>query len=379
MMQQYLRIKAEHPDVLLFYRMGDFYELFFDDAKQAAELLEISLTARGKSGGNAIPMAGVPYHAADNYLGKLVKLGQSVAICEQIGDPATSKGPVERQVVRIVTPGTITDEALLHNNTDNLLAAVFEHKDTFGYSILDLASGRFEISQLDSKAELEAELERTKPAELLYPDGFMHREVIEAYSGARRRPEWEFDFDTAHNKLNQQFATKELTGFGFNALEHSIAIGAAGAILQYVQDTQKAALPHIRSLRLANDNNILQMDATTQRNLELTQNLSGGTENTLVAVLDNCKTSMGSRLLKRWLHQPPATRYVIEQRQQTVAEILNSGYLGVQDDLRQIADIERILARLALRSARPRDFSRLGESLARLPDLQAQLAPFKHP
>ncbi|MCY7295998.1 DNA mismatch repair protein MutS [Alteromonas sp. a30] len=374
MMQQYLRIKAEYPNTLLFYRMGDFYELFYDDAKKAAELLEISLTARGKSGGNAIPMAGVPYHAADNYLGKLVKLGQSVAICEQIGDPATCKGPVERQVVRVVTPGTITDEALLNNNTDNLLAAVTEFKERFGYATLDVTSGRFNVTQHLSASELEAELERTKPAELLYPDGFMSAYLLQTISGARRRPEWEFDFDTSITQLNKQFGTQDLSGFGIkaDAMQHSIC--AAGAILQYVKDTQKAALPHIRSIHALENDSILQMDAATRRNLELTLNLAGGTENTLIDIVDRCKTSMGQRMLKRWLHHPPRSRDIIHARQDCVSELLETGYSDIQDELKHIGDVERILARLALRNARPRDFSRLATSLAVLPQLQEILA-----
>lgn len=377
MMQQYLRIKAEHPDILLFYRMGDFYELFYDDAKKASELLEISLTARGKSGGNAIPMAGVPYHAADNYLGKLVKLGQSVAICEQIGDPATSKGPVERQVVRIVTPGTITDEALLNNNTDNLLAAVIEFKGAIGFATLDVTSGRFQITQVEDESALEAELERTKPAELLYPDGFTLVHLLDNISGARRRPEWEFDFDTSHTQLNKQFGTNGLNGFGIEAKAVQQSICAAGAILQYVKDTQRAALPHIRSMHALENASVLQMDAATRRNLELTRNLSGETENTLIEILDKCKTSMGQRMLKRWLHHPPRDHNVIFQRQNAVTEMLNTGYLDVQSLLKQIGDIERIMARLALRNARPRDFSRLATALASLPELQEIMQVFQ--
>ena len=377
MMQQYLRIKAEHADTLLFYRMGDFYELFYDDAKRAAELLEISLTARGKSGGNPIPMAGVPYHAADNYLAKLVKLGQSVAICEQVGDPATSKGPVERKVVRIVTPGTITDEALLQNHSDNLLAAVFECRGQIGFATLDVTSGRFEVSQVNDQSSLEAELERTKPAELLYPEGFVFKALLDDSKGVRRRPEWEFDFDTALTQLNNQFGTTELTGFGISSGDMQQSICAAGAILQYVKDTQRAALPHIRSIQAVDNQNVLQMDAATRRNLEITLTLSGETDNTLIDVLDQCKTSMGARMLKRWLHHPPRCHFVIRQRQSAVARLLDpnlaSGYDDIQAHLQPIGDMERILARLALRNARPRDFQRLAMSLAQLPNLQQSL------
>ena len=373
MMQQYLRIKSEHQDVLLFYRMGDFYELFWDDAKKAAQLLDISLTARGKSGGNAIPMAGVPYHAVDNYLAKLVKLGESVALCEQVGDPATSKGPVERKVTRIVTPGTVTDEALLENNSENLLAAVACRQNTFGFATLDVSSGRFIIKQLQSVEEIEAELEKSRPAELLYPDDFSHTYLFRQDSGLRRRPEWEFDPDTACKLLNEQFGTKELTGFGIQRHESQLALAAAGAILQYVKDTQRSALPHIRSVQKPDETHLLQMDAATIRNLELTQNLSGGDSNTLFSVLNHNKTPMGSRLLKRWLHEPLRSPESIRARLNVISGLQQVDYTSLQDTLKLVGDMERILSRMALRSARPRDFSRLIQALAQLPEINEQL------
>ena len=371
MMQQYLRIKSEHPDILLFYRMGDFYELFYDDAKRAAELLDISLTARGKSGGNAIPMAGVPYHAVENYLARLVKMGQSVAICEQVGDPATSKGPVERKVQRIVTPGTVSDEALLEDKRDNLLCAVFEHKGAFGFASLDITSGRFIVSELENSEALSAELQRTRPAELLYPEGFAHTHLLEQYKGLRRRPEWEFDLQTAQQQLNNQFGTRDLKGFGVDSAK--LALCAAGCVMQYVKDTQRGALPHIRTIQLDTYKDSVLMDAATRRNLELTQNLSGTLDNTLSAVLDKTSTAMGSRLLQRWLHRPLTNVSILKQRQQSIKRLQQTDYPELQSSLKRVGDIERVMARLALRSARPRDFARLRQAFSQLPAIQAFL------
>ncbi|GAA5218425.1 DNA mismatch repair protein MutS [Corallincola platygyrae] len=372
MMQQYLRLKAEHPDILLFYRMGDFYELFYDDAKRASELLDISLTHRGRSAGDPIPMAGVPYHAVEGYLARMVQLGESVAICEQVGDPATSKGPVERKVVRIVTPGTVTDEALLDERHDNLLAAISENNGLFGYATLDLTSGRFQVCQLGTEEAVQAELQRTQPAELLYSET-MDTLLIEGISGVRRRPEWEFELATATAQLCQQFATKDLKGFGVEALPE--ALKAAGALLQYVKDTQRTALPHIDKIQVEQHNDAVVLDAATRRNLELTQNLSGGYENTLASVLDGTATAMGSRLLKRWLHRPLRDNKLINSRQEAIADLIDG---IVTDELQQIlkgvSDVERALARLALRSARPRDFTRIRSTLALLPDLAELLS-----
>ena len=262
MMQQYLRIKAEQPDRLLFYRMGDFYELFFDDAKRAAQLLDITLTQRGKSNGEPIPMAGVPYHAAEGYLAKLVKLGESVAICEQIGDPATSKGPVERQVARIVTPGTVSDEALMDDRSDNLLAALVQADDLFGLAWLDLTGGRFHVEQLDNADSLAGELERLNPAEILIPEdqGMIARPGREG--GVTRCPAWHFEHDSAVRQLNEQFGTRDLSGFGCDDLP--LAIGAAGALLQYVADTQRSALPHITRLKVERHDDGIIIDAATR-------------------------------------------------------------------------------------------------------------------
>lgn len=276
MMQQYLKLKAQHPEILLFYRMGDFYELFYDDAKRASQLLDISLTKRGASAGEPIPMAGIPHHAVENYLAKLVNQGESVAICEQIGDPATSKGPVERKVVRIVTPGTISDEALLQERQDNLLAAIWQDGKGFGYATLDISSGRFRLSEPADRETMAAELQRTNPAELLYAEDFAEMALIEGRRGLRRRPLWEFEIDTARQQLNLQFGTRDLIGFGVENAPRGLC--AAGCLLQYVKDTQRTALPHIRSITMERQQDSIIMDAATRRNLEITQNLAGGME-----------------------------------------------------------------------------------------------------
>ncbi|MGK3115112.1 DNA mismatch repair protein MutS [Candidatus Pantoea formicae] len=370
MMQQYLRLKADHPDILLFYRMGDFYELFYDDARRASQLLEISLTKRGASAGEPIPMAGVPYHAVEGYLAKLVQLGESVAICEQIGDPALSKGPVERKVVRIVTPGTISDEALLQERQDNLLAAIFQSQRGFGYATLDISSGRFRLSEPADQETMAAELQRTNPAELLYPEDLQAMALIDQRRGLRRRPLWEYEIDTARQQLNLQFGTRDLSGFGVE--QAHLALRAAGCLLQYVKDTQRTSLPHIRSLSMERQQDSVIMDAATRRNLEITQNLAGGIENTLAAVLDKTVTPMGSRMLKRWLHMPLRDVTTIGRRQESIAE-LQSLSQELQPVLRQVGDLERILARLALRTARPRDLARMRHAFQQLPELNQQL------
>ncbi len=370
MMQQYLRLKAQHPEILLFYRMGDFYELFYDDAKRASQLLDISLTKRGASAGEPIPMAGVPHHAVENYLAKLVQLGESVAICEQIGDPATSKGPVERKVVRIVTPGTITDEALLQERQDNLLAAIWQDARGFGYATLDVSSGRFRVAEPQDLETMAAELQRTNPAELLYPETFEQMALIEQRHGLRRRPLWEFELETARQQLNLQFGTRDLTGFGVEQAHQ--ALRAAGCLLQYVKDTQRTSLPHIRGLTMERQQDGIIMDAATRRNLELTQSLSGGSDNTLAAILDRTVTPMGSRMLKRWLHMPTRDIKVLTARQQAIGA-LQDLFTDLQPSLRQVGDQERILARLALRTARPRDLARMRHAFQQLPDIRALL------
>ncbi|PKE29389.1 DNA mismatch repair protein MutS [Rahnella sp. AA] len=370
MMQQYLRLKAENPEVLLFYRMGDFYELFYDDAKRASQLMDISLTKRGASAGEPIPMAGVPYHAVEGYLAKLVQLGESVAIAEQIGDPALSKGPVERKVVRIVTPGTVSDEALLSERHDNLLAAIWQDGRGFGYATLDISSGRFRVAQPDDLETMAAELQRTNPAELLYPESFEAMPLIASRRGLRRRPMWEFELETAKQQLNLQFGTRDLSGFGVE--QAAQALRAAGCLLQYVKDTQRTALPHIRGVTMERQQDGIIMDAATRRNLELTQNLAGGVENTLAAVLDQAVTPMGSRMLKRWIHMPSRDIKMLTHRQQAIGA-LQDLTADLQPVLRQVGDLERILARLALRSARPRDLARMRHALQQLPEIHAVL------
>jgi len=379
MMRQYLTIKAEFPNILIFYRMGDFYELFFDDAKKASDLLDISLTARGKTGGNAIPMAGVPYHAVDNYLIKLVKLGESVAICEQIGDPATSKGPVERKVVRVITPGTVSDEALLTDRQDNLIVAICESnnashsaKSAFGLAYLDMTSGRFILTELNTEEECHAELQRLAPAELLYPETLKAIDLIHNQKGLRRRPEWEFDLETSKSLLNKQFKTKELTGFGVT--DKPLGLSAAGCLFQYVKDTQRIDLPHIHSIICESSSSGVILDAATRRNLELTQNLQGGSENTLASILDRSATPMGSRLLKRWLHFPLRDLTILNNRQEAISDLISFDlHSEIFPLLKNIGDIERIISRIAIRSARPRDFARLRNALQQLPQLEISL------
>lgn len=378
MMQQYFKIKAEHPDQLVFYRMGDFYELFFDDAKRASQLLNISLTARGKSGGEPIPMAGIPFHAAEGYIGKIVRAGESVVICEQFGDPATSKGPVERRVARIVTPGTLSDEAFLDESRDNILLSVTSHAGRFGVALVDISTGRFSLMELDDSDSLLAELERLKPAEILYNDDSSLSTLLQGRKGLRAQAPWNFELDSAQRILCQQFKTQNLQGFG--CAELFLAIAAAGCLLQYAKDTQRSALPHIRRLQIEQRSNTVILDAATRRNLEIDQNLAGGKENTLISVLDNTATPMGSRLLKRWLNQPLRDIHTLMSRQTALQWLkLNYRYESLSQTLKHIGDIERILSRIGLRSARPRDLERLRDSLSSLPELQQELIDSSRP
>jgi DNA mismatch repair protein MutS len=372
MMRQYLRIKAEHPDILVFYRMGDFYELFQDDARQAAELLNITLTSRGQSAGQPIPMAGVPFHAVESYLAKLIKLGLSVAICEQLGDPTAGKGPMERRVVRIVTPGTLTDEALLDERRDNLLVALHQVKQTYGLASLDLSGGRFTIVQVHGEAALCNELERLKPAELLIGEDLSPPDGWRDHPGLRRQAPWHFDRDSAARALCAQFGVRDLNGFG--CVDQPIAVAAAGCLLQYVKDTQRGALPHLTGLRVERHEDSVILDAASRRNLELEHSLSGHHEHTLIGLLDRCVTPMGGRLLRRWTHRPLRDRNTLGQRQDSLRQLLdNGGYEYLRGLLRGVGDVERILARVALKSARPRDLIALADALARLPDVQRLL------
>jgi DNA mismatch repair protein MutS len=370
MMQQYLRIKAEHADKLLFYRMGDFYELFYDDAERAARLLDITLTARGASAGEPIKMAGVPYHAVEQYLAKLVKLGESVAICEQIGDPNTSKGPVERKVTRIVTPGTLTDSALLEDKRDNLLLALNRNRVTLGLAWLSLASGRFTIMET-LPANLGNELERLQPSEILIPDNAEWPE-LNGRAAVRKCAPWQFDADTARRALCRQFETLDLSGFG--ATDHPVAVAAAGALLDYAKTTQGTAIAHVKSLTVEQTGAFVRMDPATRRNLEISETIRGEAAPTLLSLLDTCATGMGSRWLRHALHHPLRDRDVLRARHGAVASLLASRLQpDVHAILKQCVDVERITARIALKSARPRDLSGLRDTLQRLPDVAALL------
>lgn len=371
MMQQYLRIKAEYPDMLLLYRMGDFYELFFDDAKRAAQLLDLTLTHRGQSADKPIPMAGVPYHAVENYLARLLKKGESVAICEQIGDPATSKGPVERQVTRIITPGTVTDEALLDAKKDNLLLSIHQQKNIIGLAWVDLSCGRFHLLELKDLAQLNAELVRLKPAELLVQEQSPLYELCSDFP-VKLRPGWEFNLNHAQQLIKEQFAVGDLTAFGKN--EHPVAFTAAGALLAYLRATQKQALPHLNTITLEQSENYLQLDANTQKHLEIFENIKGGNAHCLSSVLDKTASTMGSRLLKRWLSNPLAEHKKIIERQQAIQEIIHLNQtMSIYELLRESYDVERIVSRIALKTARPRDLIALRTTLALLPDLKTQL------
>ncbi|WP_328988091.1 DNA mismatch repair protein MutS [Thiorhodovibrio winogradskyi] len=389
MMQQYLRIKAEYPDMLLFYRMGDFYELFFEDAERAARLLDITLTKRGQSAGQPIPMAGVPYHAAESYLARLVRQGVSVAICEQKGDPAKSKGPVEREVARVVTPGTLTDEALLDQRRENLLCAIAEQSPaattegapdnpapspaaSFGLASLELASGRFSLLELTGLEALSAELERLQPAELLLDEDSKLDRRLALSGGLARRPAWHFDADSARRLLCEQFSTRDLAGFGCTGL--TLAVGAAGCLLHYVKDTQRAALPHLRGLTLEQRDQAVILDAATRRNLELTQTLSGQEDHSLAAVMDQTRTAMGARLLRRWLNRPLRDAHAVRLRHDAIATLIETArFAPLRETLSAIGDLERILARVALGSARPRDLATLRDALGLLPELHQSL------
>ncbi|MDX1606182.1 MAG: hypothetical protein R3202_08310, partial [Candidatus Competibacterales bacterium] len=341
MMQQYLRIKAEHPEILLFYRMGDFYELFYDDAERAAGLLDITLTCRGQSAGRPIPMAGVPYHAVENYLARLVRQGESVAICEQIGDPGASRGPVERRVVRIVTPGTLTDEALLDERRDNLIAALHCQGGCWGLAHLDLGSGRFRVQEPADEIALLAELERLAPAELLVSEETNLPPALAGRKGLRRQPPWLFDATSAERELCAQFGVRTLDGYGCAAL--SAAVAAAGGLLQYVRDTQRSTLPHLTGLAVEQPDEAVILDPASRRNLELVHSLSGDPDHTLAGVMDSTVTPMGSRLLRRWLNRPLRDRVELGARQAAVAALLTApAWESLQQLLRGIGDSERI-------------------------------------
>ncbi|MER3546270.1 MAG: DNA mismatch repair protein MutS [Rhodanobacteraceae bacterium] len=378
LMRQYFSAKAEFPDTLVFFRMGDFYELFYDDARKAARLLDLTLTQRGQSAGAPIPMAGVPYHAAEGYLAKLVRLGESVAICEQLGDPATSKGLVERKVVRVVTPGTVTDDALLPERRDNILLAISANKSGYGLAWVDLAGGRFLLSEVANAEALSAELARLSPAETLISEDVAWPASVASLNGLRKRPPWHFDGDSARRELTKHFGTRDLSGFGAEHLH--LAIGAAGCLLAYLQETQKSTLPHLSGLAVEQADETIALDAATRRNLELDTHPGGDPRCTLLGVLDNTITPMGARALRRWLHRPLRDRAVLRARHQAIAALLESrAYEPLREQLRAIGDLERILARVALRSARPRDLATLRDGLLAAPELREKIAAIDSP
>jgi DNA mismatch repair protein MutS len=367
MMRQYLAIKAQHPDMLVFYRMGDFYELFFEDAEKASRLLGITLTQRGSSADKPIKMAGVPYHAADQYLIKLTKLGESVAICEQIGDPAKSKGPVERQVTRILTPGTLTDSLLMDDYKNSWLLAVSPGEGLIGLARINLASGDFIVSEI-ARGNLAQEIQRIFPAEILYPDNFSHEALTHFQCSKRALSPWQFDFESAHTILTKHFNTLDLKGFGGEGLESGIS--AAGVLIDYVKHTQRTSLPHIRGIKVEQTTEYIQLDASTRRNLEIDMTIRGEETPTLYSLLNTSQTAMGARLLRHMLHHPLSDQHKIRARLHAVGSFIKTGYQDIRQQLKDIGDIERITSRVALKSARPRDLSGLRQSLLKIPGLK---------
>ncbi len=373
MMQQYMRIKAQHPNELLFYRMGDFYELFFEDAQKASDLLDITLTARGKKEGNPIPMCGVPHHSADNYLSKLIKNGVSVAICEQVGDPQTTKGPVERKVMRVLTPGTVTDEALLDEKSENLLVSVAQRDETFGIASLDICSGSFQINEVCSKDIFLSEIERLSPKEIIISDCFSASKMLDPNICVNHKSLWEFDLDVAEKTLNSHFGTHDLTAFGCDDMK--LGISAAGCLLKYALDTQRNDLSHIQKITTETQSDKVILDPASRKNLEIDQNLNGGTRNTLYEVMNTTATSMGARLLRRMLNQPSQDINALTKTQNSIESLHKELiYQSIHESLKNVGDMERILTRVALRSARPRDLTRLAISIDQLPLIQNNLS-----
>ena len=372
LMRQFFAAKSEHPDVLLFFRMGDFYELFYDDARKAARLLDITLTQRGSSAGAPIPMAGVPYHAAEGYLARLVALGESVAICEQVSDPAQSKGLVERKVVRIVTPGTVTDEALLPDRRDNVLLAVSRGRNGYGLAWVELSVGSFRANQVSSLDALETEIARLDPAELLLPDDGEWPPFLSERSGVRLRAPWLFDTDSGTRQLLRFFNLHDLQPFGLHDLP--LAVGACAGLLSYLQETQKQQLPHLTSIAVETGDDSIAMNEATRRHLELDTRIDGDTRNTLLGILDSTRSPMGSRLLRRWLHRPLRDPHAVRLRSQAVDALLTSQtFESARETLNGLGDVERILSRVALRSARPKDLTTLRDALLAMPALASRL------
>ncbi len=377
-MQQYLGFKAQYPEILLFYRMGDFYELFYDDARKAARLLDIALTTRGTSAGEPIPMAGVPAHAVEAYLARLVKLGEAVVICEQVGDPASAKGPVARAITRIVTPGTVTEEALLEERSDSLLLAVHRSADAIGIAVLDLGSGRFGVSEVAGSEALAAEIARLKPAEVLVSEGSPLLPELGGVRGLSRRPPWHFDAERACRILADHFGVADLAAFGCEGLV--AAQGAAGCLFQYALETRRTALRHVRDLQVERQTDSVVLDAASRRNLEIDWALSGQRERSLIGVMDTAVTAMGGRLLRRWIHRPIRDRRCLRLRHHAVGSLQDGRrYEVMRECLRAVGDLERVLARIALATARPRDLAQLHMALAALPALQESLKGLDSP
>jgi len=378
-MQQYLRIKAEFPDKLLFYQMGDFYELFFDDARRAHELLGISLTARGQTNGQPIPMAGVPAQSAEGYLARLVRQGVSVAICDQVGEPGANRGPVERQVTRVLTPGTVTDDSLLEERRDRLLAAINPGPGSeWGLAVLDMSRGDFVVMECEGDDALAAELARLVPAEILLaddhlrPGGWATHGVLAGHAGLTPRPPWLFEPVSARRLLLDHFGTRDLDGFGCETLE--LGIGAAGCALEYARTTNRGPLPHVTGLRTERREETVVLDPVSRRNLEVVESVSGDADRSLAGVLDRTVTAMGSRLLRRWLGRPLRDRDTVRRRQQFIGAYIEAGAEpGTEGWLRSVGDLGRVLARVALRTARPRDLGQLQSALGTFPALRERV------
>ena len=371
MMQQYLKIKSDYSDMLVFYRMGDFYELFMQDAIDAAKLLDITLTYRGKTGNNPIPMCGVPYHAVDPYLAKLVKLGRSIAICEQVGDPKTSKGPVERKVMRIITPGTVTEEALMDARSESLLVSVYSNKSGYGVASCELSSGRIVVIEMADKETLLAQIERLVPSEILLEENSSLIDELQQYP-INQRPSWDYDKDTALITVTQHYKTKDLKGFGVEST--SLTINALGCLFNYITHTQKAVMKHIQPIQTELLNEFLHLDASTRKNLEIEVNNHGGDQHTLCDLIDHSTTAMGSRQLRRWIKQPLQNRTKLNKRLNSIGTIIDEGILyDWQETLKGIGDIERITTRLSMLTARPRDLVTLSHSLQQVISLKESL------
>jgi DNA mismatch repair protein MutS len=378
MMQQYWRVKSQHPDKLLFYRMGDFYELFYGDAERAARLLDITLTARGQSAGAPIPMAGVPHHAIEQHLARLMKQGESVVIVEQFGDPATTKGPLERKVTRIVTPGTLTEASLLEPKRDCVLASFVPSKARVGIAWMSLASGRLMLTEVPA-TEAVAALERIEPAELLLPEDATVPSVRGLVPPMRALPSWHFDHAAAERALAKQFGTRDLAPFG--ADDAPLGVAAAGALLGYAGATQQAALAHVREMFVETAGDFVALDPATRRNLEITSTLAGDESPTLLSLLDQCTTAAGSRLLRQWLVHPLRDREKASARHDAVDAFVarQAERRAIVASLKRTIDVERVVSRIALRNARPRDLAGLRDTLAALPALVTAVGSFDPP